>query len=1061
MIKNNAKKALRVVKKVFYRRKEIPRVFKERLTAKIRPYVHKTRNAKVKADYGVKLILSRRAREQHRHVSEARSYESQELWGEAAVKWREIIKTFEPAAPVEAYVKLARIYQLSDDLEDAKQIISRGVEAVNQSQGDVGQNTLYSWLELSREKANINILERLANIDDYRKQIKNYQKDKQKRPETAPKIAIVSAVSGGYDAFHPPHVIDSRFDYIVYSDTLVSNPGIYDVRLLPYIDTDSTRSARFVKTNIKNLLPDYDYVMWIDANILITGDIHPLFDDFIKSDMEFSAMLHPVRTSPFEEMEACIKAGKDDVEAIREQRDYYKRQVYDSSKLIESNILFYKINGPHVGDFLKIWWNQIDMYSRRDQFSINYALDTANVDWTTFTDRPDSSRNHPSFALMDHGRGSLEFHKMMKELDAEMVDPFKQAAPNPSTQKPIQTITAVVCVHNAPDDTRICLESIAKHREPNLDLVIVDDGSDEPAGEVIDEFAAKYKWVRVLRHKTALGYTRAASAGLKESKSDMTILLNSDTVVTKGWATSMAITLDNNPGAGIVGPLSSAASHQSIPDHTNIGEDQTAINGLPKGLSADDMAEYCSAWSDNLIRPRVPLVHGFCYGVRREVIETIGYLDAESFPRGYGEENDYCFRAANAGFGLVIATDTYVFHSKSKSFVSEDRKQLMQTGAEAFRDLHGQRRITRAVETMQNNPILQRMRIMASDLYRKQELENANLGDEIVMLSANHTKTPLRDLDYHKLQKTLVSLNNNLIEWSRLEKLKRSKEPTVSIVVLVLDNLDMTIRCIKSVMEADTKIEFELLVVNNGCTVHTMRSIQDLKNDYPEMRIINIEQNLNFALGNNVGFGFAKGKYSVFLNNDTYVTDGWLDKLIEPLETGTATISQSLLVYPDGDVQSAGIVFGDKVALGYALYAGQPSNDPYVKKDRMLAAATGACIAMSSRDFASVKGFDPHYINGQEDTDLCLRVSKHVGKSRQVMVVGDSIVYHDESRTPGRGKYRFENREIFLDRWQDKIEQDDHLQYDADGFEVTEWRLESHEGLERGVPIYVPNIRRL
>jgi GT2 family glycosyltransferase len=71
-----------------------------------------------------------------------------------------------------------------------------------------------------------------------------------------------------------------------------------------------------------------------------------------------------------------------------------------------------------------------------------------------------------------------------------------------------------------------------------------------------------------------------------------------------------------------------------------------------------------------------------------------------------GRKNDYCFRAADAGFSLVIATHTYVFHAKSESYSDSERVTLMKAASETFRSLHGRPRIERAVRTMQENPIL-------------------------------------------------------------------------------------------------------------------------------------------------------------------------------------------------------------------------------------------------------------------------------------------------------------------------------------------------------------------
>src|SRR5690606_36422617 len=115
------------------------------------------------------------------------------------------------------------------------------------------------------------------------------------------------------------------------------------------------------------------------------------------------------------------------------------------------------------------------------------------------------------------------------------------------------------------------------------------------------------------RSDTRRGYTKAANQGLAASTGEFVILLNSDTIVTNGWAEKLADAAFSLPGVGIVGPLSNAASHQSIPEHRS-SLNQTAINELPPGYSADDMNRLCEKWTVVDVLPRVPLVHGFCFG---------------------------------------------------------------------------------------------------------------------------------------------------------------------------------------------------------------------------------------------------------------------------------------------------------------------------------------------------------------------------------------------------------------------------------------------------------------
>ena len=75
-------------------------------------------------------------------------------------------------------------------------------------------------------------------------------------------------------------------------------------------------------------------------------------------------------------------------------------------------------------------------------------------------------------------------------------------------------------------------------------------------------------------------------------------------------------------------------------------------------------------------RPRLPFINGFCYVIKRRVLEQIGVFDEEHFASGYSEENDFSYRAAKAGFELAVADDAYVYHAKSKSFTFETSERF-------------------------------------------------------------------------------------------------------------------------------------------------------------------------------------------------------------------------------------------------------------------------------------------------------------------------------------------------------------------------------------------------
>ena len=91
------------------------------------------------------------------------------------------------------------------------------------------------------------------------------------------------------------------------------------------------------------------------------------------------------------------------------------------------------------------------------------------------------------------------------------------------------------------------------------------------------------------------------------------------------------------------------------------------------------------------------------------------YFDSANFARYYGEENDYCFRAAAAGFRFAIATNTFVFHRKSRSIDEEERIVHMGLAGQRLRELYGVDAIKAACLQGEEHPLLKRMRAHVSD----------------------------------------------------------------------------------------------------------------------------------------------------------------------------------------------------------------------------------------------------------------------------------------------------------------------------------------------------------
>lgn len=253
--------------------------------------------------------------------------------------------------------------------------------------------------------------------------------------------------------------------------------------------------------------------------------------------------------------------------------------------------------------------------------------------------------------------------------------------------KNMDSIDIVIPVYNALEDVKKCLESIKCSTDGfDVRVIVVNDGSDEITTQWLREYSSSDPILYLIENTENIGYTKTVNIGLKASSASFVILQNSDTIVSRGWLFGLIRCIQSNPKIGIVGPLSNAANWQNVPQLRD-EEGSFSINKLDENLSVDDMAQLVARTS-MIVYPSIPIVNGFCFMIKRKVVDTIGYMDEENFPTGYGEETDYCIRAFDAGFELVIADDVYVFHAKSKSFGHERRKELSWQGTQSLKKKH-------------------------------------------------------------------------------------------------------------------------------------------------------------------------------------------------------------------------------------------------------------------------------------------------------------------------------------------------------------------------------------
>jgi O-antigen biosynthesis protein len=221
-------------------------------------------------------------------------------------------------------------------------------------------------------------------------------------------------------------------------------------------------------------------------------------------------------------------------------------------------------------------------------------------------------------------------------------------------------ITVIVPVYNAYDAVKDCLESVIRWTDLPYRLLVIDDAStDARIRELLAALSTDFSQVRIACNEKNLGYTATINKGCALAGADDVVLLNSDTQVTRGWLAKMAACASCDARIATVTPLSNAAGVFSVPVRNR-------INAIPRGMTVDEMGLLVERMSMKL-RPKVPTGNGFCMYVARTALNAAGDFDAVSFPRGYGEENDFCMRAEIKGFFHVIDDATFIYHQRSGS----------------------------------------------------------------------------------------------------------------------------------------------------------------------------------------------------------------------------------------------------------------------------------------------------------------------------------------------------------------------------------------------------------
>ena len=278
-------------------------------------------------------------------------------------------------------------------------------------------------------------------------------------------------------------------------------------------------------------------------------------------------------------------------------------------------------------------------------------------------------------------------------------------------------IDVIVPIYNAYAALKNCLASLEENQHQAENIILINDAStDENIDKLIKKYSKANKW-KLINHETNQGFVKTANEGLKLSENN-TILLNSDTIVSKNWLSAFKGAIKHNEKLATATAWSNNAE----------------ICSFPKFLTNNQPLENPDTLSELLYKyyqpqyPVIPTAVGFCMLITKLAKRRVGYFDEKHFGHGYGEENDYSLRVENAGLINILCDNAYVIHIGNESFADlglqpneESMQRLLQKHPDYLTKI--QQYINQDPLTTTRENILSLVKQHNEELYKKLTIE--------------------------------------------------------------------------------------------------------------------------------------------------------------------------------------------------------------------------------------------------------------------------------------------------------------------------------------------------
>jgi GT2 family glycosyltransferase len=243
----------------------------------------------------------------------------------------------------------------------------------------------------------------------------------------------------------------------------------------------------------------------------------------------------------------------------------------------------------------------------------------------------------------------------------------------------VPRVSIIVVTYNNLAYNKLCINRILRNTAyPNYELLIVDNNSIDGTVEWLRSL--QNDKLKIIFNSENKGFAGGNNDGLRIADGDYVVLLNNDTIPTRGWLSSLVKHAENNENIAMVGAVTNSIGNEAF------------IAANYNSLFSLDVFAYEHTRSKMNEQFRNPqMLAMFCTLIRKKVIEKCGLLD-ERYGLGFFEDDDYCYNVIKNGYEITIAEDSYVHHFQSMSFsklASEKYKKLIATNQKLYEEKWG------------------------------------------------------------------------------------------------------------------------------------------------------------------------------------------------------------------------------------------------------------------------------------------------------------------------------------------------------------------------------------